>query len=254
MSLTSNQNFTKQTPIRVLCSFDNPSLNRPKLLSKAVKVLDYTFDHFIQNYCSNRSSHSLKEAQVEEYNYILMQLCLNDVISLSDITYENGVKTITDIHDDYLELCEPSTLSIFERKGINLDYELDLRNTNDVFGQLCVDTNKVPFDTFVSVKLLHKQIQCARRGIEFALTFTDMKRLMSRKRCYYSGVELTVEGVHSLSLDRIDSTKGYSKDNTVACSAYINSLKNDVLESKVVTRDISPKELKRVLLKFADML
>lgn len=252
MSLTNN--ITKQTPIRVLCAFDNPSSKSPKLLSKAVKVLDYTLDCFMQNYCSNRRSQSLKEAQIEEYNYILMQLCLSDVISLSDITHENGIKTITDIHEDYLKLCEPSTISIFERKGINLDYELDLRNTNEVFGQLCVDTNKVPFDTFVSVKLLHKQIQCARRGIEFALTFTDMKRLMSRKRCYYSGVELTVDGLHSLSLDRIDNTKAYSRENTVACSAYINALKNELLESKVATRDITTKELKRVLLKFAEML
>lgn len=191
---------------------------------------------------------------VEEYNSILYSLCLSDIISLSDTTYENGIKIITEIKSPYDLLCEVKTISVFNRKSYNIDYNVDLRNVNDAFSTIDNDLNQVKFDTYVSLKLLHKSVQCAQRGIEFALTFTDMKRLLQKKKCYYSGITLTLEGKHSHSIDRIDDTKGYTAENTVACSAYVNGLKNDLLESREKTRELSNGELKKVLSKFIELL
>ena len=191
---------------------------------------------------------------VEEYNSILMSLCLNDIISLSDTTTENGIKIITEIKSPYDMLCETKTLCVFNRKGYDIDYNIDLRNVNDAFTGIDNDLNQVKFDTYVSLKLLHKSIQCAQRGIEFSLTFADMKRLLSRKKCYYSGITLTMEGKHSLSLNRIDDKKGYEPSNVVACSSYVNGLKNELLEGRDRTRELSNGELKKVLSKFIELL
>ncbi|CAH1066773.1 Uncharacterised protein [Acinetobacter phage MD-2021a] len=242
--------FNKQSTVSELCAF----IDTPKLTTKASKCLTYTLDYFIINYCSNRNGLSFKSMFVEEYNSILMSLCLNDVITLSDNTNENGIKTILDINDPFKLLCEDKTLTIFNRKGYDVDYTIDLRNTNEAFETLMTPLNKVPFDTYVSLKMLHKQVQCAKRGIEFSLSFADMKRLLSRKKCYYSGIEMTMEGKHSLSLDRIDDKKGYEPSNVVACSSYVNGLKNELLEGRDRTRELSNGELKKVLSKFIELL
>lgn len=243
-------NFKKQSTIYELCT----RLEGYKLTTKASKCLTYTFDHLISDYASKRSIITLKPMFVEEYNSILMALCLNDIISLSDTTTENGIKIITEIKSPYDMLCETKTLCVFNRKGYDIDYNIDLRNVNDAFIGIDNELNQVKFDTYVSLKLLHKSIQCAQRGIEFSLTFADMKRLLSRKKCYYSGITLTMEGKHSLSLDRIDDKKGYEPSNVVACSVYINNLKNELLENKEKTRELSNAELKKVLSKFIELL
>jgi len=47
-------------------------------------------------------------------------------------------------------------------------------------------------------------------------------------KCFYSGLDMTFErdGKYIMSVDRIDSNKGYVKDNVVLCCSIINSMKN----------------------------
>lgn len=55
-------------------------------------------------------------------------------------------------------------------------------------------------------------------------------------RCFYSNIELIlpkhgtrkVDHIHRASLDRIDSSKGYTKDNTRFVSTSINFMKNSL--------------------------
>lgn len=51
--------------------------------------------------------------------------------------------------------------------------------------------------------------------------------------CYYSGQELTLDThkPNTLSFERIDNSKGYTRDNTVFCSNIINIMK------KAMTKD-----------------
>lgn len=67
-----------------------------------------------------------------------------------------------------------------------------------------------------------------RRGIRFDLTLEDLDIIP--KVCHYTGKELTLESnrINTLSLDRLDSTLGYSRDNVVFCCEYINKMKNDL--------------------------
>jgi hypothetical protein len=57
-------------------------------------------------------------------------------------------------------------------------------------------------------------------------------------RCFYTGVPFeiveTARGMRRPSIDRIDPTKGYTRENTVLCLVAINYLKNDYAAGDVV--------------------
>jgi hypothetical protein len=65
------------------------------------------------------------------------------------------------------------------------------------------------------------------RGIEWSLTKEDILNIPLI--CFYSGISLTLKAnqPNTVSLERIDSKKGYVKDNVVFCCADINRMKLD---------------------------
>lgn len=82
-----------------------------------------------------------------------------------------------------------------------------------------------------------------KRGLEFNLTVSDVKRLLKRKTCYYTRVKFEYnlpqrrKGKHNIAspyirtIDRIDPTKGYVRGNVVACTWFINQVKNELFDS-----------------------
>lgn len=72
-----------------------------------------------------------------------------------------------------------------------------------------------------------------KRDISFELTFSQFKKLLSLKRCYYTSRPFIPYEERNESnrgswrtLDRIDNSKGYTLENTVACCGAINFLKS----------------------------
>ncbi len=69
------------------------------------------------------------------------------------------------------------------------------------------------------------------RNIEFKLTFAQFKKLLKTKYCFYTGKPLTYDfGItdrefNHVSLERLDSSKGYTKENTVAVCHGLNQLR-----------------------------
>ena len=119
------------------------------------------------------------------------------------------------------------------------------------------DMTDVQFDLYCARHLQWKADNAKRRGIEFNLTFTSMKNLMSAKKCYYTGILLTKstgkEGELKLSdftIDRIDGSKGYIKGNVVACCHGANKMKNEFESLGLVGlkagRKIFDKAIKRI--------
>jgi hypothetical protein len=81
--------------------------------------------------------------------------------------------------------------------------------------------------------------RCAnRRNIIFNISRDDIwnQYLKQNKKCYYSGVDIFFaykekdRSLQSVSIDRIDSSKGYTKDNIVIVHKKINILKWDLSE------------------------
>lgn len=77
-----------------------------------------------------------------------------------------------------------------------------------------------------------KKMQSARdRHLGFHLSFREFKTLMKKKRCVYTGVEMTAPkaGGHPLTtrtLERVNNKLGYVKGNVIAVCHYANQLKS----------------------------
>ena len=74
-----------------------------------------------------------------------------------------------------------------------------------------------------------------RKGLEFNLDVDYLNSIPMT--CYYSGRELTLKAnqFNTLSVDRIDSKKGYTKDNTVFCCHYVNLAKLDLSKEDFIS-------------------
>lgn len=68
-----------------------------------------------------------------------------------------------------------------------------------------------------------------QRGFSFDLTNEDAERLM-KSVCVYSGTQPKPDqrGLVRNGIDRVDSTKGYTKDNCVAACSTCNMMKRDM--------------------------
>lgn len=112
------------------------------------------------------------------------------------------------------------------------------------------------FDLYVASKLRSKANNAKTRGIEFKLTFTSMRNILKARKCYYTGITLTKpenEGAlkgSDLTIDRIDSTKGYIPGNVVACCHAANQMKSFAegagIKGLKTAKKIFSKSIKRI--------
>jgi len=85
--------------------------------------------------------------------------------------------------------------------------------------------------------LIHIRVQAAKhrakaKNFEFEITNEIIQNKLKQQngRCYFSNVEITfkIYDLHCLSLDRIDSKIGYTVENTVIVTSFINQAKNSI--------------------------
>lgn len=104
-----------------------------------------------------------------------------------------------------------------------------------------------PFEVRVARKYSSLYNSAMRRGKEFNLSFTDVKRLMSRKTCAYTGERFKAKGEMRMTFERVDGTRGYVKGNVIAVTFKANQLKNALFENKQSAVLTTPKELRKML-------
>lgn len=86
-----------------------------------------------------------------------------------------------------------------------------------------------PFRLMINVLKLGAK----RRGIEFIISYEDLEMLWEKQdgKCYYTQIPMNFTYSLSLpkqmSVDRVDSSKGYTLDNVVLCCQFINFAKHD---------------------------
>ena len=78
----------------------------------------------------------------------------------------------------------------------------------------------------ITGKYLAWRQRAKRHGHAFELTLEYVEKMPLI--CHYTGVPLTCNhnSQYTVSLDRLDSSKEYTKDNVVFCCAFINLMKN----------------------------
>lgn len=102
-------------------------------------------------------------------------------------------------------------------------------------------------DADVAQKYLSLRSSANRRGKEFNLTLSDVRTLLKKKTCYYTGLKFTDEVNYQRTVDRVDNTKGYVKGNVVACTHIANQLKEMLVENKEAPFRTNVKALKKFI-------
>ena len=89
-----------------------------------------------------------------------------------------------------------------------------------------VKARRVRYDNTFHGRVAAWRNNAKTRHIEWALSDAYLESIP--KSCFFTGVELTCEQKKSntISLDRIDSSKGYVEGNVVFCCSEINIMKN----------------------------
>ena len=83
-------------------------------------------------------------------------------------------------------------------------------------------------DYQVAKKLIQLKQSADSRGLVFDLKFKTVKKLLSAKKCFYTGVAFTSDGATIRTIDRVDSNLGYIDSNVVPCTVDINSKKSNL--------------------------
>lgn len=83
----------------------------------------------------------------------------------------------------------------------------------------------------IRFRLLAAKNRAERDGLEFSLSkeIIEEKLKLQGNKCFISKMPISFEtrNPHSLSIDRIDSNLGYTKENTIIVTKFINICKND---------------------------
>ena len=81
-------------------------------------------------------------------------------------------------------------------------------------------------DLKVAQKYVSLSNNASSRRLEFSLTLNHVKKLLTAKKCYFTdSVQRTV--------DRLDASKGYTVENTVACTLGFNQKKNNLTAEEI---------------------
>lgn len=99
---------------------------------------------------------------------------------------------------------------------------------------------KLDLETYLKYRVgnLRGSIKSKKRGTEITIVGQDLVELynLQKGKCFYSGIEIIHSpGIHaynSISVDRLDPNKGYTKENIVLCAFAINSFKGGLNEQE----------------------
>lgn len=102
-----------------------------------------------------------------------------------------------------------------EKQESRKPYNRDYHNRMDIF----------------KVRLRTAKQRARKRGLDFNITIETLENLYKTQGglCYISKIPLSLEKYkhNTISIDRIDSSKGYVDGNVALCTDFINSSKSD---------------------------
>ncbi len=93
----------------------------------------------------------------------------------------------------------------------------------------------IELELTIAKKYVALKESAEKRGKEFNMSLQSLRNIYTATKCYYSGVTLTREPGHhnSMTIDRVDNSKGYVTGNVVACSKRMNNIKGDMSYSEI---------------------
>lgn len=95
-------------------------------------------------------------------------------------------------------------------------------------------------DHILRYRLLSCKNRAKLKGWCCNITIQDLEEILQKQdgKCFYTGIVMLLqsdnENDHSISIDRYDSSIGYTKENIVLCISRANSIKNDLTYLELV--------------------
>lgn len=90
----------------------------------------------------------------------------------------------------------------------------------------------------IDKKMGRAKIKCQKRGLPFEIDRQFVLDLIEKQdgKCFYTGEALSYKPTteNFFSIDRLDSTQGYTKNNVVLCLSDVNYMKCDLLLGRFV--------------------
>ena len=200
-------------------------------------------------------NHVLTEQQLNYSTFLKTQLTADEVLALEKylnlrlnefitITLPYSVKGIKQLYQKCLILLEESKF-IYLKPNNKYSVNSNFENIEESF------SDKVKEDLSICAKYTQMYNSAVNRGLTFDLSLYDIKKLLKRKYCAYTGIELTNNGQTNCrtqrTIERIDSKKGYVKGNVIAVSFVANQLKNIILEDTTSKYFLDSKEFKQFI-------
>jgi hypothetical protein len=137
-----------------------------------------------------------------------------------------------------------------ERKEVYQAYLAGWHPLEEVDGEDVPKLVSKPDDAYIARKYLQVMENAQRRGKDFDLSLSDVRKLLSVKKCAYTGVPLYVQLPnkdekipHGRTFDRLDPNQGYVKGNVYSVSHVANQIKNILFEDKSSIVHIDFKDL-----------
>jgi hypothetical protein len=104
----------------------------------------------------------------------------------------------------------------------------------------CIECSKTNLKVTLSKLIAQAKNRAKNKKIEFDISVEYILDLLEKqnRKCFYSGKQLGLVFNNNfqdvMSIDRIDSSKGYTRDNVVLCCAIVNYIKNSMTTEEMV--------------------
>lgn len=211
----------------IFLNFNNPIRT---FLSYLLYVYD-DYDRITIKSISNKSGLKKRDIYNKSHNLggiknIKKMLSDKKIIKLTD---EEIIKEKTITKDQQMIFCS------YSRKRCSLCNIFFMSNDkNSLYCRVCESKVKTEYDKEyldIAITLNNRtRISATHRGLDKLINVHDIYRkiIEQKGKCYYTGLDLkgySIGEKDSPSIDRLDSSKGYTKDNIVICKAWANIMK-----------------------------
>lgn len=101
-------------------------------------------------------------------------------------------------------------------------------------------------DLDIAKKLVNLESSASSRGKEFNLSLKTVRRLLTIKKCFFTGVVMVEEHLNDAqrTIDRVDNSKGYIEGNVVACTRRINIAKGNLSVEEIKALCVGVNKIK----------
>ena len=95
-------------------------------------------------------------------------------------------------------------------------------------------------DKVFLLRWANAKFRAERDGLEFSINVDDVKNqyISQNGICFYTGNKMDVKNLpwksngSSISIDRVDSNKGYTVENIVLCENFVNRMKGNLSQKE----------------------